>query len=83
MKLKTTAPKRDVKSKARTASATHNVEAAKAQNVEAKSATRSCPTRESGTQPLFQHTVTVAQCQSKQRGLYHKCFTCAHGNARG
>lgn len=44
--------------------------------------TRMCPTRAQGPAPLFQHTLTVAQCQSKQRGLYHKCFTCVHGNGR-
>lgn len=44
--------------------------------------TRACPTRAEGPTPLFQHTLTVSQCQSKQRGLYHKCFTCAHANAR-
>ena len=46
------------------------------------SASRTCPTRVGGGVPLFQHQVTVAQCQSKQRGLYHKCFTCAHANGR-
>ena len=44
--------------------------------------TRACPTRAEGSTPLFQHTLTVSQCQSKQRGLYHKCFTCVHANAR-
>lgn len=44
--------------------------------------TRACPTRAEGQTPLFQHTLTVSQCQSKQRGLYHKCFTCVHANAR-
>lgn len=44
--------------------------------------TRACPTRAEGPTPLFQHTLTVSQCQSKQRGLYHKCFTCAHANGR-
>ena len=43
---------------------------------------RQCPTRPEGPQPLFQHRVTVNQCQSKQRGLYHKCFTCLHANDR-
>lgn len=50
---------------------------------EAPAATRACPTRADGAAALFQHRVTVAQCQSKQRGLYHKCFTCAHANGRG
>ncbi len=44
--------------------------------------TRACPTRDSGPAPLFQHQVTTSQCQSKQRGLYHKCFTCSHANGR-
>ncbi len=43
---------------------------------------RACPTRVDGATPLFQHRLTVSQCQSKQRGLYHKCFSCAHSNAR-
>lgn len=47
-----------------------------------QSSTRQCPTRAEGEQPLFQHRVTVSQCQSKQRGLYHKCFTCMHANDR-
>lgn len=44
--------------------------------------TRACPTRIDGVTPLFQHKVTVPQCQSKQRKLYHKCFTCAHAAHR-
>ena len=43
---------------------------------------RACPTRQDGVSPLFQHRLTASQCQSKQRGMYHKCFTCAHANAR-
>lgn len=43
---------------------------------------RACPTRSDGASPLFQHRLTVNQCQSKQRGMYHKCFSCAHSNAR-
>ena len=45
-------------------------------------AARACPTRVGGAQPLFQTKISVSQCQSKQRGLYHKCFTCVHANAR-
>lgn len=45
--------------------------------------TRACPTRMDGGTPLFQHQVTVPQCMSKQRKLYHKCFTCAHLMGRG
>ena len=48
---------------------------------EAKTAEdRACPTRTDGAAPLFQHRLTTAQCQSKQRGMYHKCFSCAHSN---
>lgn len=43
---------------------------------------RACPTRADGAMPLFQHRVTLSQCQSKQRGMYHKCFSCAHANAK-
>ena len=43
---------------------------------------RACPTRADGAMPLFQHRVTITQCQSKQRGMYHKCYSCAHANAR-
>jgi hypothetical protein len=25
--------------------------------------------------------VSRGQCQDRQRGRYHKCFTCAHNNA--
>lgn len=55
-----------------------------AQNGEVGTASgeRACPTRMDGAMPLFQHRVTVSQCQSKQRGMYHKCFSCAHANAQ-
>ncbi|MFT7171458.1 MAG: hypothetical protein ACI80K_004612 [Paracoccaceae bacterium] len=43
---------------------------------------RACPTKLDGVMPLFQTRVTVSKCQSKQRGMYHKCFSCAHSNAR-
>ena len=41
-----------------------------------------CPTRVDGETPLIQHRLTQGQCQSKQRGLYHKCFTCSNANGR-
>jgi hypothetical protein len=41
-----------------------------------------CPTRIDGQAVLFAHSVTKAMCQERQRGLYHKCFTCVHNNAR-
>jgi len=42
---------------------------------------RLCPTRTDGRAALFAHKVSQAQCQSRQRGQYHKCFTCAYANA--
>lgn len=40
-----------------------------------------CPTRVDGAPVLFAHKVTQGQCQDRQRGSYHKCFTCAFNNA--
>lgn len=40
-----------------------------------------CPTRLDGHTVLFAHKVTPAQCQDRQRGSYHKCWTCVHNNA--
>ena len=40
----------------------------------------SCPTRIDGHSVLFAHQVTEAMCQKRQRGQYHKCFTCVHNN---
>ncbi len=42
---------------------------------------RQCPTRIDGTDVLFAHKVSQSQCQDRQRGRYHKCFTCAFNNA--
>jgi len=42
---------------------------------------RQCPTRIDGSGVLFAHKVNQAQCQDRQRGRYHKCFTCAFNNA--
>ena len=41
---------------------------------------RICPTRTNGAEVLFTHKVTVEQCQDRQRGRYHKCYTCAFNN---
>jgi hypothetical protein len=41
---------------------------------------RVCPTRIDGAAALFAHRVTQAQCQGRQRGRYHKCYTCAYNN---
>lgn len=40
-----------------------------------------CPTRVDGAPVLFAHKVTEGECQDRQRGHYHKCFTCAYNNA--
>ena len=40
-----------------------------------------CPTRIDGAPVLFAHKVTQGQCQDRQRGQYHKCFTCVYNNA--
>jgi len=40
-----------------------------------------CPTRVDGSPVLFAHKVTQGQCQDRQRGSYHKCFTCQFNNA--
>lgn len=42
---------------------------------------QSCPTRIDGAAALFAHKVTQAQCQERQRGQYHKCFTCVFNNS--
>ena len=40
-----------------------------------------CPTRIDHAPVLFAHKVTGGQCQDRQRGHYHKCYTCAYNNA--
>lgn len=39
-----------------------------------------CPTRIDGGAALFTHRVSQEQCQDRQRGRYHKCYTCAYNN---
>lgn len=39
-----------------------------------------CPTRIDGAPVLFAHKLSAGQCQDRQRGQYHKCFTCAYNN---
>ena len=39
---------------------------------------RVCPTRVDGSAALFTHRVTIGQCQDRQQGRYHKCYTCAY-----
>jgi hypothetical protein len=48
---------------------------------ETSDALRQCPTRVDGSAVLFAHKVSQGQCQDRQRGRYHKCFTCVHNNA--
>jgi hypothetical protein len=48
---------------------------------ESTSALRQCPTRIDGQPVLFAHKVNLGQCQDRQRGHYHKCFTCVFNNA--
>ena len=43
--------------------------------------TRICPTRIDHAPVLFAHKVVAGMCQDRQRGHYHKCFTCAWNNA--
>ena len=40
-----------------------------------------CPTRIDGAPVLFAHKVDRSRCQDRQRGRYHKCFTCAWNNS--
>jgi hypothetical protein len=42
---------------------------------------RVCPTRIDRSPVLFAHKVVATQCQDRQRGHYHKCFTCSWNNA--
>ena len=42
---------------------------------------RQCPTRRDGRVALFTHRVSEPECQSRQRGMFHRCFTCAFNNA--
>jgi hypothetical protein len=40
-----------------------------------------CPTRIDGHHALFAHKINQGQCQDRQRGSYHKCWTCQYNNA--
>ena len=42
---------------------------------------RQCPTRADGGDSLIAHSITLADCQKRQRELYHKCYTCVHQGA--
>lgn len=43
---------------------------------------RVCPTRIDAAPALFAHRLSVAQCSERQRGRYHKCYTCAYAHAQ-
>ena len=51
-----------------------------ARDVSASGEMHVCPTRIDRTPVLFAHKVTNGQCQDRQRGQYHKCFTCVWNN---
>lgn len=42
---------------------------------------RVCPTRIDGETALFAHKVTLDKCNERQRGRYHKCYTCVHNHS--
>ena len=44
------------------------------------SSMRECPTRRDGAEVLIAQKLTTEMCQSRQRGYYHKCWSCAHRN---
>lgn len=48
---------------------------------DAQGQARQCPTRTDGRVALFTHRVTASECQSRQRGMFHRCFSCAYNNA--
>lgn len=43
---------------------------------------RICPTRLDASESLMTHTITLGECQKRQREHFHKCPTCVHFNAR-
>jgi len=43
---------------------------------------RDCPTRTDGSLTLVAHRIDKPKCQKLQRGMFHKCFSCAWLNAR-
>lgn len=44
---------------------------------------RLCPTRTDLTETLIAHTITLTECQKRQREHFHRCPTCVHQNNRG
>jgi predicted ATPase len=43
---------------------------------------RQCPTRVDDAPVLIAHTITLVECQKRQREHFHRCPTCVHQNAR-
>ena len=43
---------------------------------------RDCPTRSDGSPTLMAHRIAKGTCQKLQRGMFHKCFSCAWLNSR-
>ncbi|MCC7011746.1 MAG: hypothetical protein IT454_04210 [Planctomycetes bacterium] len=43
---------------------------------------RICPTRQDQTESLMTHTISLGECQKRQREHFHKCPTCVHANVR-
>ncbi len=43
-------------------------------------ALRQCPTLPDESAVLIAQTITRVMCQDRQRGLYHKCWSCALRN---
>lgn len=39
---------------------------------------RQCPTRADGVVPLIVHWIPPSTCLERQRGHYHKCYTCLY-----
>lgn len=44
---------------------------------------RLCPTRVDDAPALIAHTITLNECQKRQREHFHRCPTCVHHNIRG
>ena len=41
---------------------------------------RNCPPRADGAEVLIAHTISLQTCQDRQRGMYHKCYSCSFNN---
>ncbi|MBM3976141.1 MAG: hypothetical protein FJ299_04040 [Planctomycetes bacterium] len=43
---------------------------------------RQCPTRIDRAPVRIAQSIQISLCQDRQRGMYHKCFSCEHANGR-